>query len=128
LNALLDTHTFLWFVEGSPQLSSAARHLIESSTTVNFLSVASIWEMAIKVSLGKLTLRLPFAQYVSHYLTTNGFTLLPISIEHTALVSTLPFHHRDPFDRLIVVQALVERMALISRDTALDAYGVTGVW
>jgi PIN domain nuclease of toxin-antitoxin system len=79
--------------------------------------------MAIKVSLGKFTLRLPFAQYVSHNLTVKGFILLPISIKHAALVSTLPFHHRDPFDRLIVAQALVEGMPLISRDTALDAYG-----
>jgi PIN domain nuclease of toxin-antitoxin system len=128
VNVLLDTHTFLWFVEGSPQLSPAAQQQIEDSTTANYLSIASVWEMAIKVSLGKLTLRLPFHDYVSRYSAVNGFTLLPISVEHTALVSALPFHHRDPFDRIMVAQALVEGMIMVSRDPILDAYGLSRVW
>ena len=128
MNVLLDTHTFLWFVEGSSDLSLTARQLIEAPSTRTFLSIASVWEMAIKASLGKLTLRAPFDQYISHYLSANGFGLLQISVEHTALIVTLPFHHRDPFDRLLVAQAQTEGMPLVSRDGALDAYGIRRLW
>jgi PIN domain nuclease of toxin-antitoxin system len=128
VNVLLDTHAFLWFVEGSPQLGTLARQRIEDPATTNFLSIASIWEMAIKVSLGKLSLRQPFDRYISYHLAINGFVVLQISVEHTALVSALPFHHRDPFDRLLIAQALVERMTLLSKDPSLDSYGLTCVW
>jgi PIN domain nuclease of toxin-antitoxin system len=91
VKVLLDSHTFLWFIEGSPDLSGNARQLIEDAGTTTFLSIASIWEMAIKVSLGKLTLRQPFARYVSHHLAIDGFVLLNITVDHTAMVTMLPF-------------------------------------
>ena len=127
MNLLLDTHAFLWLVEGDTKLSTNARQLIEDTSSVSFLSIASVWEMAIKVSLGKLTLRQPLAEYISYYLAINGFTLLPVTIAHTSTIVSLPFHHRDPFDRLLVAQALVEDMSLVSRDAILDNYGVVRV-
>src|SRR4051794_16586525 len=102
--------------------------MLEDPATTSFLSIASVWEMAIKISLGKLTLRQPLSHYVAHYLAANGFALLTITIEHTGLVTTLPFHHRDPFDWLLVAQALVEELVLVSRDSILDTYGTTRVW
>jgi PIN domain nuclease of toxin-antitoxin system len=128
MNVLLDTHTFLWFVVDDERLSDAARALIEAEDSQPFLSIASLWEMAIKVSLGKLMFEQPFDVFVPQQLAMNGIGILNISIEHTAAISTLPFHHRDPFDRLIAVQAKVEKMCLVSADPAFDAYEVQRVW
>jgi PIN domain nuclease of toxin-antitoxin system len=125
---LLDTHTFLWFLADDPQLSPTARSLIEDGTNEILLSMASLWEIAIKVSLGKLTLGGAFATFIPDQLTLNAFGLLPIELAHVTAVAALPFHHRDPFDRLLVAQALVEPLPIISRDPALDAYGVTRKW
>lgn len=128
MKLLLDTHTFLWFIMGSPNLSSNARALIENVANEKFLSVASLWEMAIKLSIGKLTLSAPFELFVTRQLTFNGIELLNIKIEHTAVVTSLPFHHRDPFDRMLRAQAVVENMQVISVDTAFDAYTIARVW
>jgi PIN domain nuclease of toxin-antitoxin system len=125
---LLDTHAFLWFVIGSPNLSAGARALIEDETGERFLSVASLWEMAIKLSTGKLILSAPFDVLIPQQLALNGIGLLGIEVGHASVVSTLPFHHRDPFDRLLVAQALVENMPVVSADTAFDMYAVKRLW
>ena len=128
MNILLDTHAFLWFVSDSPRLSDAAKTLIETEDSQPFLSIASLWEMAIKISLGKLRLDQPFETFIPQQLTVNGIGILNLSVEHTAAISTLPFHHRDPFDRLIAVQAKIEQMPLVSADPVFDAYGIKRVW
>ncbi len=128
MNILLDTHTFLWFVADDERLSDAARTLIEAEDSQPFLSIASLWEIAIKISLGKLKLQQPFEVFIPQQLAMNGIGILTLSLEHTAAISTLPFHHRDPFDRLIAVQARLEKMRLVSADSAFDAYEVQRVW
>lgn len=128
MRLLLDTHSFLWFISGNPQISSSARTLIEDVSNQPFLSVASLWEMAIKMSLGRLSFEQPFETLIPQQLSLNGIALLGITISHTAVVARLPFHHRDPFDRLLVAQAMVEQMPIVSGDTAFDAYTVTRLW
>lgn len=128
MRLLLDTHTFLWFVWDDPQLSAQAAALIEDVQNEVFLSTASAWEMAIKVSIGKLTLAQPLDIFLPDQLQRNGIQLLPITLSHTLQVATLPFHHRDPFDRLIVTQCLIEKMPLVSADPILDSYGIQRLW
>lgn len=128
MKILLDTHAFLWFIEDSPKLSTEARSAIEDGFNEPLLSVASLWEMAIKVSVGRLDLKKPFETFVPDQLELNGFDQLAISFQHIAVVAKLPFHHRDPFDRLLVAQALVEGIPLVSADDLLDAYGVIRLW
>jgi PIN domain nuclease of toxin-antitoxin system len=128
MTLLLDTQAFLWFIAGNNALSPRARSLIEDIDHRRLLSIASVWEMAIKVSLGKLRLAQPFDALISQQLAINDIELLPIAFEHTALLASLPFHHRDPFDRLLVAQSIVERIPLVSVDTSFDAYGIERLW
>ncbi len=128
MRILLDTHSFLWFINADTQLSITARALIEEPTNQPFLSVASLWEMAIKISLGKLQLAQPFETLIPAQLRLNGIALLGITISHTAMVATLPFHHRDPFDRLLIAQARVEEIPIVSKDAAFDDYEITRLW
>lgn len=128
MNILLDTHAFLWFVDDNPRLSEQARVLIEAEDSQPFLSMASLWEIAIKISLGKLTINQPYEIFVPQQLALNGIGILNLSLEHIAAIVVLPFHHRDPFDRLLVVQAKIEKMTLVSADPAFDAYEVQRVW
>ena len=128
MRILLDTHTLLWFLVGSPRLSMDARDLVESATNTKEVSMASLWEIAIKCSLGKLRLEQPFDTLFPSQIEQNGFGVLPIQVEHIRYVVHLPFHHGDPFDRLIVAQCKVEDMALISADSQLDAYGIKRLW
>ena len=128
MNLILDTHTFLWFTNASPELSATARNLIEDAANDLFLSVASPWEIGIKVSTGKLTLGRPVNDFFERRMRETGVRLLPISLAHVARVAMLPFHHRDPFDRMLVAQSLTENMAIVSADAVLDAYGVTRLW
>jgi len=125
---LLDTHTFIWFVTDSPQLGTTAKALIEDEYNEKWFSVASIWEMAIKCSIGKLTLNLPLQTFVEQQIEQNSMDLLMIEIAHLAVVATLPLHHRDPFDRLLIAQAMVEKIPVISADVAFDAYGIERLW
>jgi PIN domain nuclease of toxin-antitoxin system len=125
---LLDTHAFLWFIAGSERLSATARQVIEDSANQPFLSAASLWEMAIKLSLGRLQLGRPFEDLIPEQMELNGIQLLGIELEHVTPVTTLPFHHRDPFDRLLLAQAMVEQMPIVSADQALDAYLVERLW
>lgn len=125
---LLDTHTFLWFVLNDPRLSGTAGTLLRDAGNQVFLSVASVWEMAIKVSIGKLPLAQPIDILIPEQLARNDFRLLPIELAHVTRVSTMPLHHRDPFDRLLAAQSLTERMPLVSGDSVLDGYGLTRLW
>ena len=124
---LLDTHTLIWFIEGSDQLSQKARQEIETENTNNFVSIASLWEIAIKVSLGKIELKTSFYQ-INNKLSENGFEILPLTFEDTLIISTLPFHHRDPFDRIIIAQAMTNKMTIISKDGQFSLYGAKVVW
>lgn len=128
MNLLLDTHAFLWFIAGSENLSASARQLIEDPRNQPYLSAASLWEMAIKLSLGKLYLARPFEELVPEQMTLNGIQFLPIEMDHLIPVVTLPFHHRDPFDRLLIAQAMVEQMPVVSGDSSFDAYSVRKLW
>ena len=128
MNLLLDTHIFLWFVFAEAALNKSVRGLIEDEANIKFLSMASVWEMAIKHGIGKLPLTLPFAEFMRRQIEDSSIVLLPISLEHLIQVSSLPMHHRDPFDRLIIAQSLMENMAVVSADAAFDGYGVTRLW
>ena len=128
MKLLLDTHTLLWFIAGSANLSTYARNLIEDAEHEKFVSIVSIWETAIKVSIGKMSLSASFDILFPHQLQINGFELLPVKIEHTSIVTTLPFHHRDPFDRLLIAQAIEDKMMLVSVDEVFDDYEVTRLW
>jgi PIN domain nuclease of toxin-antitoxin system len=125
---LLDTHTFLWFCQDDPLLSAKAKTMIEDAGNRKLLSVGSCWEIAIKAGLGKLKLGEPSATYIPAALSRTGIELLPISLAHATAMESLPFHHRDPFDRLLAVQAALEAIPIVSVDVALDAYGVTRFW
>jgi PIN domain nuclease of toxin-antitoxin system len=128
MRLLLDTHAFLWFVLGDPRLAGIALSQILDASQAKLVSPASYWEIAIKISLGKYSLNEPYEAFMQRGITGNGFSILPIEPKHTAALTTLPFHHRDPFDRLLVAQALVEQVPILSADTALDAYGVNRIW
>ena len=125
MKILLDTHIFLWFVGGDPALSVGSRAAIENTENERLLSVASVWEMAIKVSLGKLTLPGDFGSFVATQMADNDIGLLGIEMAHTNIVAGMPFHHRDPFDRLLIAQAIAERIPIVSQDRLFDAYPVT---
>lgn len=128
MRILLDSHTFLWFVLGDAKLSHQARTAIESSANEKLVSPASYWEIAIKISIGKYTLPQPYEQFIQKAIDDNGFVILPIVPKHTAALTNLPFHHRDPFDRLMIAQVMVEQMPIVSGDVVFDAYPVTRIW
>jgi PIN domain nuclease of toxin-antitoxin system len=128
LKLLLDTHALLWFGLNDPQLSGAAMTLIVDPSNEKLVSPASYWEIAIKIGLRKYALNKPYQDFMREAIDNNGFGYLHIEPRHTALLTTLPPHHKDPFDRLLVAQALVEGVSIVSGDTRLDAYGVTRLW
>ena len=124
MNLLLDTHAALWFVSADPRLSDDAREHLRDGANRVLLSAVVVWEVAVKRSLGKLTAP---DEYLS-LLRSGGAQALSVTIEHAVAVGELPWHHRDPFDRMLVAQASVEGAAIVSRDEALRPYGVTLVW
>lgn len=128
MKLLLDTHTFLWFITDDPQLSTTARALIVDPTNDIFVSPASYWEVAIKVSLGKYPLAVPFERFFTEGIEGNNFLILPVEIRHAAVLSSLPMHHKDPFDRMIIAQAMAEQVSVVGIDAAFDAYNVTRLW
>jgi PIN domain nuclease of toxin-antitoxin system len=125
---LLDTHSMYWYIQGDPRLSPTAQTLVQDASNQVLISPASYWEIAIKISIGKWKLNRTYEEFVDVGLNTYGFQLLPILPAHTSRLIGLPFKHRDPFDRLLVAQALVEGLSIVSNDSALDAYGVTRLW
>ena len=129
MNYLLDTSAFLWYVNNDRELSGVAKNIVSDSNMTMYLSLASIWELAIKANLGRgLVLHEPFPDFIDSQLRTNRFQLLRINIAHLKRVHDLPLHHRDPFDRLIIAQSQVENLPVISSDAAFDQYPVQRVW
>lgn len=128
MRLLLDTHAFLWFILGDQRLSETAKRIIAEPDNVIQISPASYWEIAIKISLGKYALPEPYGVFMERELASNDFQILPIEPWHTAVVTELPFHHRDPFDRLLVAQAQAEEIPLVSVDKTLDAYPIKRIW
>lgn len=128
MELLLDTHAFLWWVDGSRPLPRAARAAIANPDNSCALSLASCWEMAIKISLGRLRLPLPLARFIPEQLSANRFRLLPIDLADVAGVASLPFHDRDPFDRLLASQALDGDLTIVSADPIFRRYRVRQVW
>jgi PIN domain nuclease of toxin-antitoxin system len=124
---LVDTHAFLWFMAGDARLSAIARRAIEENEGGWWLSAASVWELSIKSSLNRLVLPAPAAEYVAEKVQA-GLRVLSVEWVHAAAVERLPFHHRDPFDRLLVAQAQIERLAIVTRDSVFGRYGVRVVW
>jgi PIN domain nuclease of toxin-antitoxin system len=125
---LLDTHAFLWFILDDPQLTAAAKAVIADPANYIEVSPASYWEIAIKIGSHKYTLSQPYQQFMESQIAANDFHILHIEVKHTSALTTLPPHHKDPFDRLQVAQAKTEGIPLVSGDAALDAYGVTRLW
>jgi len=128
MRLLLDTNSFLWFISGSERLNVNARDLITDLNNQLVLSSASLWEIAIKVSIGKLELLQPYYQFIPEQLGKNDINVLPIELSHLTKVVELPFHHRDPFDRLIIAQALTEDIPIISPDPIFSQYAVKLIW
>lgn len=125
---LLDTHALLWFLADDKKLSRRARQLIENSSHESVFSVASLWEIAVKTGLGKLELDRPFDQMFPDELHLNQIEILDITVNSLIKLTTLPYHHRDPFDRMIIAQGLAQGFPIISVDTEFDAYGVDREW
>jgi len=121
MQLLIDTHVLIWFLEGSNMLPASRRQIIANPANNVFVSIASIWEIAIKISIGKLILASPLADVIKQIAAEN-IEILAISPEHTLQVSILPLHHRDPFDRIIISQAIVENIEFISADAIFDDY------
>jgi PIN domain nuclease of toxin-antitoxin system len=128
LRILLDTHTFLWFVLDDPRLSSQARLVVEEPSGEVLISPASYWEIAIKISVGKYRLHDSYETFWRKGMDDNSFGVLPIDLSHTSRLLSMPHHHRDPFDRLLGAQALVEGIPLVSFDPSFDAYGIKRIW
>ncbi|NJL91488.1 MAG: type II toxin-antitoxin system VapC family toxin [Coleofasciculaceae cyanobacterium SM2_1_6] len=124
MELLLDTHVLIWFFSGDEKLSDNAKNLIEDVDNIKYIGVASIWEMAIKQSKGKLTLSLPLDNYIQEKIKLEDFQLLNIKLSHLKVVSQLPFHHSDPFDRLLIAQAIVENISIISQDSMFNSYNI----
>lgn len=125
---LLDTHAFLWFILDNPQLSESAKNIIANPNHEIVVSPASFWEIAIKIKLGKYLLPQPYQSFMETHIAVIDFTILPILPKHTALLTTMELHHKDPFDRLLVAQAMAEDMRIVSVDPQLDVYGVQRLW
>jgi PIN domain nuclease of toxin-antitoxin system len=128
MRLLLDTHAVLWFWWDDPRLSARARAAIADPANEKFVSIATPWEVAIKVSLGKLDIGGPYAGFFREFMPRSAFEWMPLDDRHFERLTDLPFLHRDPFDRLLVSQALVEGIALVSREQVFDAYGVERIW
>ena len=128
MRMLLDTNSFLWFIAGSDRLSTNAMDIIVDQNNDLFLSIASLWEIAIKASIGKLELLQSFDKLIPDQLNKNDIDTLPIELNHLSELIQLPFHHRDPFDRLIIAQGMIESMPVISSDPAFKMYPVELIW
>ena len=128
MRLLLDTHAFLWFITGDPKLSTAAERAIRDGGNELWLSLASVWGIAIKVRLDRLPIPEPLDTFIPTQLRTNRIQLLPIEVQHTFEVARLPLHHRDPFDRLLICQARAEGMPIVTVDSAFAAYDIDRVW
>ncbi len=128
MKLLLDTHVFLWLNDDPERLSKTVKDLCVSGEHEYYLSIASPWEMQIKSQLNKLSLAMPIEELIQKNVQENNIQLLPVELAHIAYLSQLPQHHRDPFDRMIIAQAMLEGMTIVSADLAFSAYSVPLVW
>jgi len=124
---LLDTHTLLWLVADDPQISAAGRRVVDHPDAQLVVSIASLWEMAIKISRGKLDLGCTLERFIQR-VQEAGVTVWSLEPRHVIHLSTLPFHHSDPFDRVIAAQSILDELTLVSRDQVFDLYGVVRCW
>lgn len=127
MNLLIDTHAVIWFITEDDQLPDHVKELIEDTANTCFVSIASLWEMGIKYSLGKLDLKADLKK-IFELIEQSGLTILPITTTHILTNSALDFHHRDPFDRLIIAQAKSEGLTLISKDGEFENYNINLMW
>lgn len=127
MNNLLDTHTLIWFINGDPDISSKARTEIETNLRGNYVSIASVWEIAIKLSIQKLELDASYESFIGK-VYENSFQLIPISPADALLVSSFPFFHRDPFGRMIIAQAQNYSLQILTKDSVFEKYGVSVLW
>jgi PIN domain nuclease of toxin-antitoxin system len=128
LRLLLDTHTLLWWLIKSPSLSSRAQSLLENKQHTIFVSAVSAWEMATKVRLGRLDVAAEVVQNFFWYIERERFQAIPVSVEHGIRAGSLPGPHQDPFDRMLIAQAVAENIPIVSNDRALDGYGINRLW
>ncbi|MEA3439083.1 MAG: type II toxin-antitoxin system VapC family toxin [Chloroflexota bacterium] len=128
MKLLLDTHTFIWWITDNPQISPKIRRLMSDGSNEIFFSAASGWEIAIKARLGRLELNEDLSRFIPTQLSENAFSVLPIELSHTLHTYHLPYHHRDPFDRLLIAQSQLEKMPLASNDQLLAGYDVELIW
>ncbi len=128
MNALLDTHTFLWWFTDDRRLPPAVRDMLSDGRNSIFLSVASGWEMAIKMHIGRLRLPTPLEEFIAEQMAVNAFQALPIQMSHALHVYSLPRHHNDPFDRLLIAQSQLEGLPILTSDPAFDEYEVEVIW
>ncbi len=128
MRALLDTHTFLWWISDDQRLSEKARAIIADGNNELFFSAASGWEISIKTGLGRLEIPDNLERFIADQLSRNAIAALPIYLSHTLHTRTLPDHHRDPFDRILISQAILEKMPLLSADPQIARYSVEVVW
>jgi len=128
MKTLLDTHALLWLITGDPRLSKTARKAFVDQENDLFFSSAGFWEICIKKSLGKLSLRPGWLTIIRDEMTASAIHWLPVEMTHCAELTRLPFYHRDPFDRMLVAQAIVENMQILSSDRRLSDYEITRIW
>ena len=124
MNFLLDTHVFLWFINDDPRLSDQRKDMIENEHNLRYLSVASLWEMSIKYNLGKLKLEPSYDDFVEKEVQESSIILLNIELEHLRINASLPFQHRDPFDRILIAQSLAENLPIMTVDSIFNQYPV----
>jgi PIN domain nuclease of toxin-antitoxin system len=127
MDLLLDTHSLIWFLNGDEKLSDKARSAIEDPTNSKIVSIASIWEIAIKISLDKFRFPKGFKHFLD-MVEDNGFEILPITFEHAIELSTLEFIHRDPFDRLLIAQCITDKLIVVTKDDNIKRYNIKTIW
>jgi PIN domain nuclease of toxin-antitoxin system len=128
MKVLLDTHAFLWSITGDDRLSKTAEKTFLNQDNNLYFSAASFWEICIKMSLGKLSLKRGWFEAIQEEIRINAIQWLPVEMQHCVELTKLPFHHRDPFDRMLIAQALAEDLQLLSRDDRLSAYEINRIW
>ncbi|WP_419547107.1 type II toxin-antitoxin system VapC family toxin [Microcystis sp.] len=128
MNILLDSHTLIWFSQNSPQLSSSAIEILEDRNNLLFLSLVRVWEIQIKVQLGKLNLDISLSEIVKDQTKINDVQILPLKLSHIWTLDTLPYYHKDPFDRLLISQAITENLIILGVDPVFDSYPVQKIW
>ena len=124
MKLLLDTHIFLWWADQPEKLSNAVLSALEDEANELLLSVASVWEMQIKIQLGKLKLSLPLRELIQNQQETNDLMVSPVALTHVLALDALPFHHIDPFDRLLIAQSIEEELVIVTADSQFSAYSV----